>query len=57
MGKHVVYLRARDEAQLKASGIDPGDWVRNLVKKTLERGEQRIFPEPPARKARTTREK
>jgi len=49
MGKHVVYLRTRDENELKAAGHDPGEWVRNLVRRTLdERG--RPFPDPPERK-------
>jgi hypothetical protein len=36
MGKVIVYLRARDERELKAIGVDPGDWVRDLVRRALE---------------------
>lgn len=35
MGKHVVYLRARDENELVAAGLDPAEWVRNEIKKAL----------------------
>lgn len=35
MGKHVIYLRTRDEAELKAKGLDPAQWVREVVKKAL----------------------
>lgn len=35
MGKHVVYLRKRDENELKAAGLDPGEWVRSEIKKAL----------------------
>lgn len=36
MGKHVVYIRARDERGLEAAGLDPGEWVRELVKNALD---------------------
>ncbi len=36
MGKHVIYVRARDEKELEAAGHDPGDWVRDVVKNALE---------------------
>jgi hypothetical protein len=48
MGKVVVYIQARDEAELKAAGHDPKEWVKNLVKTTLEeRRRTRLFPEQP----------
>lgn len=36
MGKHVVYIRALEESELKAAGFDPGEWVRGLVKSALD---------------------
>lgn len=36
MGKRVVYLRARDEAELKAAGLDPKEWVKAQIKAALE---------------------
>lgn len=36
MGKYVVYIRSRDELALKAAGHDPGEWVRDLVRRTLD---------------------
>jgi len=47
MGKHVVYLRARDESELAAQGLDPSTWVRDVIKKALEfRAQDRkeLFP-------------
>lgn len=35
MGKVVVYLRERDEAELRAKGHDPAEWVRALVRREL----------------------
>jgi hypothetical protein len=35
MGKVVVYLRERDEAELRAKGHDPAEWVRRLVRREL----------------------
>lgn len=43
MGKHVVYLRTRDESELKAQNLDPGEWVRAVIKKALElRASERV---------------
>jgi hypothetical protein len=36
MGKHVIYLRARDERELEADGHDPKEWVRDLVRRSLD---------------------
>lgn len=36
MGKIVVYLQARDENELRAAGEDPAQWVRDLVRRTLD---------------------
>lgn len=40
MGKVVVYLRERDEAELRAKGHDPAEWVRALVKRELLNAEK-----------------
>ena len=36
MGKHVVYVRAREEAELEAAGLDVGDWVRERIREALD---------------------
>lgn len=36
MGKHVVYIRAREEAELKAAGLDVGEWVRERIREALD---------------------
>jgi hypothetical protein len=53
MGKHVVYLRAHDEAELIAKGHDPAEWVRSTIKNALGR-EPELFPEPPLLSAEKT---
>lgn len=36
-GKIVIYLRAEDARMLRAKGEEPADWVRQLVKRALQR--------------------
>ena len=36
MGKHVVYLRARDERELEAAGLNPKEWLKELVRATMD---------------------
>ena len=36
MGKHVVYLRARDERELEAAGLDPKEWLKELIRATMD---------------------
>lgn len=36
MGKHVVYLRALDEAALRAEGLDPKWWIKDTIKRALD---------------------
>ena len=53
MGKHVVYLRARDESELKAQDLDPGEWVRSIVRHALETrasNRKELFPAPDKRR-------
>lgn len=47
MGKHVVYLRTREEAELRARGQDPGGWVRALVRRELDERVLANSPLPP----------
>lgn len=35
MGKHVVYLRALDEAALRAEGLDPKQWIKDTITAAL----------------------
>lgn len=33
----VVYIRAKDARRIKATGKEPAEWVRGVVKSALER--------------------
>lgn len=51
MGKRVVYLREPDERELQAAGIDPGQWVRDVVKQALAaRKAARVADQAPAQR-------
>ena len=36
MGKYVVYVRAREERELEAAGLDVGEWVRDIVREKVD---------------------
>lgn len=46
MGKHVVYVRARDERELEAAGVSVAEWVRELVKEGIEKKVKQIKESP-----------